>query len=108
MFAKIIFGGVFKQLARDRSWNSGDRQKPQKQAFVFPLLKRQVLVRAVGFGEAHDLPSQRSADNLKPSPAEVEQHGEQRSEMERNVKCELVSRRQFVPAEQPPHNDEVS
>src|SRR5580700_2763584 len=99
---------MLKQLARDRSRNRRQGQKPQEHPLILPLLKRQILVPAAGFREADDLSPQCRADNLKPCAPEIDKHREQGSEMQRNVEGELVSRRQFVPAQESPHYDEVS
>jgi hypothetical protein len=108
VFTKIILGGMLEKLARNGSGNRRQGQKPQKQAFILALLEGQVRVQTTSFGKADDLPAQGRADNLKPRAAEVEQYGEQGAEMQCDVEGELMGRGKLIPAQQPPHNNEVS
>ena len=51
---------------------------------------------------------QATIHEAKRRAAKVEERGEQGAEMQRDVKGEFMSRGKLVPAQQPPHNNEVS
>ncbi len=112
MFAEIVFGGMLQQFAGNGSGDGRDRQKPEKHALVFLLFLCQiggeVGTGRAGLGEADNFSAKRRTDNLKPGTPKIEEDGEQRSEVQRNVKAQLVRGGKFVPAEQSAHNDEMS
>ena len=107
MLAEVILGGMLQQFPRNGSGDGGDRQEPEEHALFSLLLGSEVRIGRTGLRKADNFSSQRGADDLKPRAAKIKEHGEQSSEVEGNVKAQLVCRGQFVPAEQSPHNDEM-
>ena len=98
---------MLQQLARDGSGDRRCRQEPQQQPFFFLFFGGEVHIRAASFGEANHFSSQSGAHDLKPRPPEVEEHGEQSSEVESDIESEFVSGRKLVPAQQSPHDNQM-